>query len=67
MAEFHVEKQQLESGRWIQVLVYARKGQPYHVVIGTVDDERTATTMSFSVENAITRIAGEAEDLSHVV
>jgi hypothetical protein len=59
MAEFKVESQQFESGRWIQVLVYERNGQPWRVMVGTVAEECEA--MSVSLENAIKAIAGRGE------
>ena len=62
MQEFRVERHQLESGRWVQVLVYERRGEPWRVYLGPAGDERDAMAMSVSLENAIKAIAGHLED-----
>jgi hypothetical protein len=59
--DFKVERHQLESERWIQVLVYERKGESWHVYLGPAGNERDAMVMSVSLENAIKAIAGRGE------
>jgi hypothetical protein len=61
MADFKVERQQLQSGRWIQVLVYEHNGEPWRVFLGPAGNEQDAMAMSVSLENAIKTIAGQAE------
>ena len=62
MQAFRVERHQLESGRWVQVLVYERRHEPRHIYLGPAGDERDAMAMSVSLENAIKAIAGHLED-----
>lgn len=53
---FTVERQQLESGRFVQVVRHGREGSDSSLVIATSEIEQEAIAMSVALANAIQAI-----------